>query len=663
MITEDFEHLLNDHRLIQRLEKIEEKNSSSENPYDSKDAAITFSRVMWKLAQIETTNPFKEIKLLQDIFLDKDVVQHLRSKEVRGMKLDPDDRRINIIDIGSGNGDKAKTIIKNLDFTFMRYWPIDISLFMGEIALHNIYKIFGGPHQVHLAKKHPEKGRKFCFGIREHIDQKSLDNFVNGARISKQRRLSTLVNKLEDILYIYDDVATSKDYTGFSMFCAGMNVPNSSEEKALENLVLLLKLNPELSKELENSSLTSEGIKRIVQKYAKPYDYATLEEVEDLRFRGEFHKSLVRQRLKKTYDLGKIKIKQLRKIISNGHDLTYIERFFDIYEPLLEYFHDYFNQAEKWLNRREYYALLKSSINFHLEIFEKTFLIDFNQDRPIDAGGELWSSLSCNRNIQHKFLNIMFSGMISTKNKNDFGSEKLEEVLNNCTTVYGLNPLIQVMSKNSRICITPDYCLRFDFTNFNNVYKAIEYFTSHARGLNMFMFLGQTLGNFDEKQRQDLVQKFYNSMKSGDYLLVGVDLRPHQNLSEEAKERRIKEMEWEYEQAESFARLISPKISKDSKYKPKYDASSHKMLINFEHKDGIVETIFSSYKFSYQEVQELFTRTGFRIIGLKPYIPQSKEDSAPEYVVLLCEKPENNDVLQRGFNYFRNIFGLSKNTH
>ncbi len=67
------DNILEDPELIKRLDLIERTNSGSPNAYASRQSAVEFCRMMWRLAEQEGTNPFKEMKLLEELLSDKDI--------------------------------------------------------------------------------------------------------------------------------------------------------------------------------------------------------------------------------------------------------------------------------------------------------------------------------------------------------------------------------------------------------------------------------------------------------------------------------------------------------------------------------------------------------------------------------------------------------------
>ena len=44
-----------------------------------------------------------------------------------------------------------------------------------------------------------------------------------------------------------------------------------------------------------------------------------------------------------------------------------------------------------------------------------------------------------------------------------------------------------------------------------------------ARGSHLYVFLGSTIGNFEQQEARNFMKELYNVMKHGDYLLLGVD--------------------------------------------------------------------------------------------------------------------------------------------
>src|SRR3989338_938925 len=194
MTQNTIETILEDPELIRRLDVIEQTSADSPNAYASRQSAVEFCRMMWRLVRQEGTNPFKEMQLLYEVLSSEDfisiVTKPISSKiigigqiyydqetrqaiiEILGLPEDtnlelkfkdpefydnrevqavlaewfgemPNDKdyRVNVIDLGCGNGDKARIIIANLPFNFINYLPIDISHYMSAVALHNLQTI------------------------------------------------------------------------------------------------------------------------------------------------------------------------------------------------------------------------------------------------------------------------------------------------------------------------------------------------------------------------------------------------------------------------------------------------------------------------------------------------------------------------------------------
>ncbi len=175
----------------------------------------------------------------------------------------------------------------------------------------------------------------------------------------------------------------------------------------------------------------------------------------------------------------------------------------------------------------------------------------------------------------------------------------------------------------------------------------------------LYLFLGQTLGNFSAVERRQIVDKFYETMSSGDMMLIGVELRPQNNTP--SFEDHIKLMERNYSGGEEFVASIldaSGIQRSDVEYKAVYNRTneieigyrviSDEIVVKNNQRSrtfrkGEVIPVASSHKFAINEVISLFEPSGFSIVGHKTFTPlrQNKDgvqESHPEYEVLLVRK-------------------------
>lgn len=189
----------------------------------------------------------------------------------------------------------------------------------------------------------------------------------------------------------------------------------------------------------------------------------------------------------------------------------------------------------------------------------------------------------------------------------------------------------------------------------------------------VYLFLGQTLGNFSAVERRELVDKFYKTMSSGDLMLIGVELRPDEKT--ENFEDHIRLIEKNYSNGGSFlapileASGINPQ---DVEYQATYNRTTNEIEIGYRiiadqviikgektsrldkllrrkeesriFRKGEIISIASSHKFAVNESRSLFEHSGFNIIGHKTYDALRSnpdgtvQESSPEYEVLLVQK-------------------------
>lgn len=152
--------------------------------------------------------------------------------------------------------------------------------------------------------------------------------------------------------------------------------------------------------------------------------------------------------------------------------------------------------------------------------------------------------------------------------------------------------------------------------------QAITYAGSTWGGTRLISLLGQTLGNFDNPQK--VVNNVSDAMLAGDYFLIGVEHRP---LDDE--ETEVMMHKYSSPAAEAFLR----KKKFVGKFTSDWDGES--VHLGYRDDDGY-HRLHSSYKFKRNEPLSILLNAGLDIIGHQYHHPLGNTG----YSVILARKPE-----------------------
>jgi len=141
--------------------------TSEKGLWGSEDGALAWAAKCFRDQEDPKTNTYKELVILKELFDD------LETRARIGGCFD----YISLIDLGAGNGEKAKTIIKRLTDFIVCYYPVDKGMYMNAVALTNISSLAQREDCV-LA----DQNDMFYEIAQVKHDKGSLDNLLATAR-------------------------------------------------------------------------------------------------------------------------------------------------------------------------------------------------------------------------------------------------------------------------------------------------------------------------------------------------------------------------------------------------------------------------------------------------------------------------------------------------
>ncbi len=554
--------------------------------YATKRQSLEFAQMTLEDLKNPDSNASREIRLLEDILTNSDF-QSL----VQGRCLD-------ILDIGCGNGEKAKRIVNHCGQ--VNYVPVDVSPYMIAIATGNICNEFGlNARQFTvpgLLSRLTATGVSSLL-VRQSIYQKRRD-------LKKQRkRLTRLLgdNKLKKYLSKINNDQTITDSL-----------------KVLEGLAGKVKQTEDSLRSLSSELKTCDKRRLLEIYYNIIGDNFSIQKQLMTAFEDTVKFSLV------------------------FYPVRFLECAIFWPGPTIDY-------------------IVGKLTNFRLSedhgIFSPYFFdgVHYGQDdsRIAMRGGQINSSSRI-----YAFRQSLRSLFWPKKEK---VRQQLEILIKNFNTLIDLQPRTN-LDPDEKLNIPSDLVLK-DFSQ-ENMLESILDVTLRYRLYNnqrLYLFLGQTLGNFSAVERRELVDKFYQTMSEGDMMLVGVELRPQEESH--GFEDHVRLMERNYSRGSDFLNPILNAAGiqpSDVEYQAVYNRVTNQMEMGYRvvadqvvvtnskkskiFKKGEIIPVASSHKFAVNEVRSLFEHSGFTVVGHKMYTPLrsdlegSVKESHQEYEVLLVRK-------------------------
>ncbi len=560
------------HRILDILE--EPENSEPTEWYNGKNAALTYCELTRKLSMTPGTNPWKELKCLDQV-IEKGLLHTLQ------------EHSFNLIDLGTGNGDKAVKIIKTLNperteqFTrygqfSIRYFPIDFSRHMSQYALLNIALTFHpiDDEEMEIFLKHSPSIKNF-FDLYSFSQNSKYGNVFSPISISECFTLTE--DQIADILSLNDE---KLERNAKDMVCS---------------LEALIKRAQDMKQ--------NQHWRGLIEKYA-PHSFPLQEYDSTMDFLiGELEKghSYLNER---------------------QHDPRIQRRLHRIQSAVGERF---FKHANELLDKFETYTNSCHTLEDLAALEEREAEIPSGESRmPIFLKG------SINDQVRTGVPSLLYTTL------------KVMEKLFYVEEYAAENNPFYESDKcfNSSWAVMPTRGIEVDFRHTANMLKLVEYLTGYSKRRSVVALLGQTLGNYEKAEREHFVGELAQHLRPGDLFMLGVDLRPDATWNAEAIKQRISSMEREYRKGERFMRFAIGK--QKATYQAKYNPAGNRMEFSFETDKETIPMGFS-YKFDREEAETLLTSSGFKIIGAEPYVGTYKKsgkllNSGPEYLVLLAQK-------------------------
>lgn len=208
------------------------------------------------------------------------------------------------------------------------------------------------------------------------------------------------------------------------------------------------------------------------------------------------------------------------------------------------------------------------------------------------------------------------------------------------------------------------------------VFDAIHGLTTDMHAVNLVMLLGQTFGNFSEEQRKQFLKDTYNSLAWGDYLLLGVELRPDKSIQGQEREEIIERIKDGYRGPEAKAFMSASMNLLGIPYdawepEPDYVDDTIKINVRVTKPFTIKKSVFSkkkfnagdvipfgeSHKFDPQRLNDITGEAGFSLMRPEIYnTPLAMKDGRPisggdEYALMLFRKGSCDDEINRRIHW------------
>lgn len=625
------------------------------NKYQTDERVKEFCRVNEIDEYIKTIADFETIKQT----ITDPVLLGVKEQEISSIKgavygvLEHLIRKYNelsLVDLGGGNGDKARLLIEHLPFKFFTYLNIDISPYMSAIASKNLEGLAEQGIQIR----------------QEESWNKTINDFQRILLMSEQDKVQIILKEAYDCAAILESInelrSTRTPIGNFSIYST-YKIYEILWSKASDAEKTRMKKALELEKEIETRRLIySQGrriltpIERVENQEMINFTERTFHELLD-KFND--NGSLDDNELKEIHKYSKARhfalydwvpivkrcYDELMKFarVAKGEDLNDIVTGLLNKNEINNYLINYFKRLVKLIQNGDFQNAAKLHPYPHIKSTWMSFLMPKEGEgivRDVPNNDNTWTAIETQPQGTLGTRGVIFG--VSQLEENDveyadgeaFGPNRLERIL---LTDY-FPPHRTITSDNKELlkfCYTTYKGITLDFTDFEKVYKTTQGIASGLLGRQkMYLLLGQTLGNYGSEERALLVQRFYDNMQQGDFFLIGIDMAP-ECKTQEAKDIRLKQMQNEYCKAEDFVRAAMN--SKTAQVNANYDETNNDIVIMVD-ENGQRREFFRSHKFNHQEINGLLENSGFKILGSRYYTNPKDADFGIEYSVVLCQK-------------------------
>ena len=553
--------------------------------YLTRDQSLRFAQMTLEDLKDPNSNTSREISLLEDVLTTSDF-QSL----IKGKTLD-------IFDIGSGNGEKAKRIIKHCEQA--NYIPVDVSPYMIAIATGNLCNEFG------------LNARQFTIpGILSRLTATGVSPLLIKYNIYNKRK--DLRRQRKRLTRLLSDKKLKK-------YLSKIN----NDQTIIDKLNTLGQLSEKLRQTEDSLKTLSSELKTC-----------------DKRRLLEIYYNIIGENFSVSRQIDK-GFESIMKTSAIFYPIRLLQCAIFWCPPAIDYVVGKLTNFRLCEDERFFSPYLFDDIS----IFRGDSSLEVELGKP-DSSHRMYA-------LRQSFRSLFWP-------KKEKVSRQLDLLIENFNSLTDLKPRTN-LDPGEKLNIPSDLVVK-DFSQ-EDIFESMLDVTFRYQLYNnqrLYLFLGQTLGNFSAVERRQIVDKFYETMSSGDMMLVGVELRPQNNTP--GFEDHIKLMERNYSGGEDFVASIldaSGIQRSDVEYRAVYNRTTNEIEIGYRvianevvvknnqrsrifRKDEIIP-VASSHKFAINEVISLFEPSGFTVVGHKMYTPLRTiegitKESHPEYEVLLVRK-------------------------
>jgi uncharacterized SAM-dependent methyltransferase len=162
----------------------------------------------------------------------------------------------------------------------------------------------------------------------------------------------------------------------------------------------------------------------------------------------------------------------------------------------------------------------------------------------------------------------------------------------------------------------------------------------HRDCKNVYLLLGQTLGNYEPSARRQLLCGLRDQMNENDVLLIDGGLRPRHTT------QRADDIATQTENLVAFYRLGERFMRQDadcreSRYRVSYSPASHRVVYWFERPDGTRQELGFSNMWMEKGFAEELHSTGYEVLGTASSLDLPGLRSGPETIAALARRGEN----------------------